>query len=359
MKDHHAALEQLHFHLPFQSGIELSVGDRVKLLDEEPLYEIERIDAGKTHSISARRLTDDSAIFVAGSTPQVTAEIGWVSRPASFGFDLPGYDGPLAGSAMDPFEMHEISVGAEIATALSPLWMGATLSDLTAGPLGRWDKAASFQFFMPDAVLAGLPEADILSGQNKFAVETETGWEIIQIAELTLTAPNIYEGRRLLRGLAGSDVDITANIPAGARILYLDQGLSPLPLSPELLEETLTVTPKLAGQEGDSSDFTYVGRHLRPLAPVHIRSYLSGPDRIISWIRRTREGGDSWAGADVPLGETEERYRIGRFEAGLLSETYETSQPQLTLSASLSGELRISQFSGLYGWGAEAKFTLP
>lgn len=50
---------------------------------------------------------------------------------------------------------------------------------------------------------------------------------------------------------------------------------------------------------------------MRPLSPVHLRVRFQ-PDGALAlaWIRRTRIGGDSWDGLDVPLGEERELYSV-------------------------------------------------
>jgi len=49
---------------------------------------------------------------------------------------------------------------------------------------------------------------------------------------------------------------------------------------------------------------------LKPLAPVHLRARRREDGILISFIRRTRIGGDSWDSAEVPLNEEFERYRL-------------------------------------------------
>ena len=56
---------------------------------------------------------------------------------------------------------------------------------------------------------------------------------------------------------------------------------------------------------------SFDGVGLRPLSPVHIRA-VRGMDGAVNlnWIRRTRKGGDSWQGLDVPLAEEMEAYEV-------------------------------------------------
>lgn len=48
-----------------------------------------------------------------------------------------------------------------------------------------------------------------------------------------------------------------------------------------------------------------------PWSPVHLRARrLASGDVALSWIRRTRVGGDDWDAVEVPLGETREAYEV-------------------------------------------------
>jgi len=102
----------------------------------------------------------------------------------------------------------------------------------------------------------------------------------------------------------------------------------------------------------------YKATHLRPLSPVHIKIHEEGGQTHIKWSRRTRTGGDSWAGLDVPLGEEVERYRVELLQGGVVIGIYETTEPKLTLGSLQNADtVSIAQASRAYGWGAAA--TLP
>ena len=55
---------------------------------------------------------------------------------------------------------------------------------------------------------------------------------------------------------------------------------------------------------------TFQGLGLKPLSPVHVRGQRAGGDVTITWLRRTRIGGDSWETPEVPLGEDLESYEV-------------------------------------------------
>ena len=106
-------------------------------------------------------------------------------------------------------------------------------------------------------------------------------------------------------------------------------------------------------------------RGLTPLSPVHLRAAWSGSDIRLSWIRRTREGGDSWEG-EVPLGEYDERYRVTIYDGLTPVRTVETTTSAYAYAAadiladfgsSDPGEtitFAVAQISDAVGEGAEA-----
>ena len=93
--------------------------------------------------------------------------------------------------------------------------------------------------------------------------------------------------------------------------------------------------------------------------PCHLR--LEG--RRLSWVRRTRISGDGWDGADVPLGEAREAYRVRLVRAGtLLAETMvgepAWAVPASIWSAAAAGgpfEAEVAQLSDVYGAGPAAR----
>ena len=104
------------------------------------------------------------------------------------------------------------------------------------------------------------------------------------------------------------------------------------------------------------------GRSLRPLAPVHLTAVgLAAGDVGISWIRRSRSGFGWIDGADAPLAEDREAYRL-RCVAGGAAFEVEVGQSAFVLSAAqqvasfgaLPGSMiiEVAQMSGVVGAGS-------
>ena len=78
----------------------------------------------------------------------------------------------LAGVSSDALsERVRLSRRATIARLMAPV---------SAGPLGRWDRATRLEVQAPYGEFASLPEDQLLSGGNLAALESDLGWEILQ-----------------------------------------------------------------------------------------------------------------------------------------------------------------------------------
>lgn len=108
------------------------------------------------------------------------------------------------------------------------------------------------------------------------------------------------------------------------------------------------------------------GNGLRPLSPCHLRASRSGGDLALRWIRRTRIGGDSWTGLDVPLGESSEAYvvrvvRGGEIRRDAIVPLREWSYPAALRAADGVGapfEIHVAQLSDSFGAGPFARIAI-
>ena len=248
--------------------------------------------------------------------------------------------------------------------------IGETKTDLAAGPLYRWDRANSVEVELVSGSLQSLDQTQVLAGGNPLLIQAASGdWELLQYASAELTGTRTYRLSNLLRGQRGSESAMGA--AAGARVVVpsggmaqtgLDRGQVGLPLNWQ-------VGPA-GGAVGDpefvSYQVTMTGRGERPLAPVHLKTTQEpGGDLKISWIRRTRIGGDGWDQADVPLGEEFERYEADIWKDGVFKRTLITDSPSVTYSADqqladLGGANQsftffVAQLSATYGRGSAAQ----
>jgi hypothetical protein len=81
-------------------------------------------------------------------------------------------------------------------------------------------------------------------------------------------------------------------------------------------------------------DFTHTGRNLKPFAPVHVKGSRDGSGNLtISWIRRSRIGGEWRDGVDIALGEESEKYEVDIMSGSTIKRTIALTSPSASYSA--------------------------
>lgn len=239
---------------------------------------------------------------------------------------------------------------------------------------GVWDRSTPVEVKLIHGALESLPETAVLQGGNVALVGDGTAgnWEVLQFASAELISEDSYEISHRLRGQAGSDGVQASEWPSGSWFVLLNGAVDQmeLPLASLGLEKTYRVGP--AGYPVSDPIYTeqvhqFQGNGMRPYAPVHLRAdWNAAGDLSLSWIRRSRIGGDNWELPEIPLGEEVESYRVEVHSDGVLVHSEFTQTPELTLATSVmspwsSGgflEVRVAQISALYGAGAEARITV-
>jgi hypothetical protein len=220
------------------------------------------------------------------------------------------------------------------AIATAPAVIGSTLDALPAGPEWRIDYAHTVRVLIEGGELTSVTRVQMLAGQNVAALETAPGmWEILQFETATLVAPRTYALSGLLRGQAGSEWAMAGVLPAGARFVLLDGAVARVGLTID--EVGLPYTWKVGPSRraiGDPSYLTvahsFRGEGLKPLSPAHVRGTRNGAgDLALTWLRRTRSGGDTWETADVPVAEGSERYEVDVLDGASVKRTIAVAAP--------------------------------
>ncbi len=260
------------------------------------------------------------------------------------------------------------------AIASAPATAGILTGPLPPGPASRTDRASTIDVRMDRGELASTSPLSLLAGQNFAAIRNALGeWELLQFATATLIAPSTYRLTGLLRGQAGTEEAMKLGHLAGARFVILDAAVTRIDLgSAEIglpLNWRYGPSDRDLGEESfASSVHAFRGVGMRPLSPVHVRASRSGGDIALSWIRRTRIGGDSWDAIEVPLGEESEHYEIDILDGTAPVRTLRSSIPQVVYAASeqvadfgsvrSALEVRIHQVNAVWGRGSAAAATV-
>jgi hypothetical protein len=259
------------------------------------------------------------------------------------------------------------------ALADSPAILGVTLDALYAGSTALVE-GRRFRVEVASGELTSVSRLQLLAGRNVAALRSEAGdWEVLQFETATLVAPLVYELSGLLRGQGGTEAAMASPLPAGAPFVLLSGGIARVSLTLDELRLPLNWRFGPAVRDiGDASyttqAHTFVGQGLKPLSPVHVRARREDGDIELSWIRRTRCGGDSWDVAEVPLGEDVERYEVDILDGDDVVRTISSSTPSVTYTAAEqvddfgaeqgSVHVAVHQMSSVYGRGSAKRATV-
>ncbi|WP_159728401.1 glycoside hydrolase/phage tail family protein [Methylosinus sp. Ce-a6] len=264
-----------------------------------------------------------------------------------------------------------------IANVSAPTPIGELTDPLYSGPRSVWDmgNAVYVQFYGATTLLSA-SDTDVFAGANAIAVKNaaDGAWEIIQFATATLVAANKYKLSKLLRAQLGTESGMADPIAAGARVVLLQRSsLVSLGMSVDQIGQamTLKIGPALY-DPGDASYYDYSitprGVGLRPWSPSQLRAtWQASGDILLTWLRRTRFGGDAWDPPDVPLNEDSEQYEVeilnGAGSAvvrtitglGAPAYLYQTAEQVADFGALLTSvKFRVYQMSGQIGRGTAA-----
>jgi hypothetical protein len=208
----------------------------------------------------------------------------------------------------------------------------------------------------------------MLGGVNLAAVRNGDGdWEIIQFLNATLVDAQTYELAGLLRGQFGTEGAMSDALAAGAPFVLLDGAVTRVPLQDSELKLPLNWRYGPGNRDiGDDSyktiSFAYQGLGRRPLSPVHVKGVRASGDLNISWIRRTRSGGDNWELPEVPLGEDVETYEVDILDGAAVKRTISAAAPGVVYasadqiadfgSVQSTVSVKVYQTNTLFGRGA-------
>lgn len=348
--------------------VDAEVGDRITLPETAGVWQVTRIDspgssggAGRVSAKASGEIRGEMP-YAASATPIALPPVAWAPKPDVIALDIAdfsgaGRDGIFVGARVIPFNPVTITAPDTAVDVNQTALIGEVLTPFATGPLGRLDFGNVIDFFMRGADFDALEKNAFLAGGNKFAIQTPSGWEIIQAQSIELTAPDTYRATKLLRGLHGSDTEMDV-VRAGAKIVNLNQGVVNMMVLRERGED-LVLEARSAGRLSDPYTISYEARHLRPLSPVHIKVNVEDETMHLNWIRRTRISGDSWSGLDVPLGEDNLRFRVESLRGGLVIESVDVDSTRALLSNIDVDTVRISQASTVYGFGSWSEIEVP
>jgi hypothetical protein len=209
------------------------------------------------------------------------------------------------------------------------------------------------------ATLSSTTEIAVLNGANAALL----GDEVIQYKRAVLNTDGTYTLSGLLRYRRGTDYAVHA---AGERFVPLTSSLVQIPISTSEIGIPRQYKAVSAGGTLSSAQavtLTYTGADLKPYSPVHIGGWRDAAgDLTLTWVRRTRVGGEWRDGVDVALGEASEAYDVEILNGSTVVRTFSgVTAPMLVYSAAdqvadfgaaqSSITARVYQLSSIVGRG--------
>lgn len=237
----------------------------------------------------------------------------------------------------------------------APAVIGQLIAPLAAGVATLRDRRGTIEIALAHAAmgLAGADARTIDAGGNLALI----GDELVQFAEAVQIAPRQWRLATLLRGRRGS---VAAAHPAGTRFALLEPSAARFAtLPPAAIGGIVRVMARGVGDGTGAAiaEAMLSGRSVAPPAPVHLRL---GGDGVLRWTRRSRIGWTWRDGADAPLGEEREAYRVVVTLPSGAVRTIETAVPALALAAAdrIGGTILAVRQIGTLADSAETRLTL-
>ncbi len=373
------------FAQPMSSG--LRVGDVVTLAqgDAERHYRIDRMELTGLRAIEAVRIEpglyrhrdggDDLPAVGAYLAPVPVLPV-FLDLPLMRGDEVPhaphlavtGRPWPGAVAAYDaPATSGNFALNTVLGQRAT---LGETRTALFAYAPSLVQRGAGVEVRFPEsAALESVSAAEILDGANLAAISSGGPWELFQYETATLIEPGVWQLQGLLRGQFGTEPLMPDAWAPGALVVLLDGAPQQvdLPATARGVARRWRIGPAALAYDDPvyvATTQAFKGNGLRPYAPAFLRAErpLGGGPLAVTWVRRTRLGGDGWESPEVPLSEETEAY-ILRIRSGgavvrevaLAAPGYSyTTAAQATDGVSGAFSVEVAQVSASYGPGLYA-----
>ena len=252
-----------------------------------------------------------------------------------------------------------------VATLTDPGVVGEMQTTLPDGPVGVWDRSASFDVMLPYGTLSGTTELAVLNGANVAAIGSpKTGeFEIVQFRDVTLNQDGSYTCSYLLRGRRGTEWMTGQHTTAEIFVLLDPSTLERISLSANDIGQDRYYKAVSFGQLLElaaEQTVPYVGRSVLPYAPAHLKALDVGAGNWnLTWTRRARSYGEWRDYVGTPLDENTEAYRvIVEDSSGTQLSSTDVNTPSATVAASAGDTVKVAQLSDVAGPGFYAEITL-
>lgn len=323
--------------------------------------------------------TSSQVLTLKGATGLIPLDIPCITDAMnSSGFPMAVYGeraGWPGGAAVRSWDTGQTWESVADAVAPSPI-VSRTVNTLASGRTDIIDCGNTIVLQPLTQALYSVSELELLAGANHFAVGADGRWEIVAAKTCTQQGDGTWVLSDLLRGRFGTEWATGLHQPLDTAVL-LDANRIPFV---GMAEDRLFVQGTYRGitrgatvDSGLDVPFTYNGNNFKCLAPVYINGGIDAAtkDWTVTWLRRTRVGGEWRDYVDAPLSEASESYeaeiwnstftQLKRTFTGLTSATFTwTAAQQITdfLVEQQTIYVKIFQISDKVGRGYPAQISM-
>lgn len=247
--------------------------------------------------------------------------------------------------------------------------LGSCSNSLSSAESRMIDAGSTLTVTLTQGALYSVTQLAMLGGANHFAYGVDGRWEIIAAQTCTLVSGTTYTLTNFLRGRFGTEWAMGLHVNGDSLVLLDTTDLATIAMSSAAiglpyLYRGITVDRDLSTDSNRS--FTYQGVNLKPLSPIALTGSIDPgtSDWSLSWIRRTRSGGEWRDNVDASLGEDYEVYQVDIFADGTyatVKRTLDATSPAVTYSSAMQAAdfggnqstlyLKVYQLSSSVGRG--------
>jgi len=373
--------DRISFGVP-HSAMEVGAGDVVSF-EGHGLYRVDRVEVTEHRRIEAvrvdpevyrpGRIEDQPPVQAAFIAPAPVYPL-FLDLPLMTGDEVPHapyvavsanpWPGPVAvysDAGIGEFELNSVISDRAV--------IGETETELAKADIGIVDRGEALQVRLASGALRSRDWAAVLNGANRLAIGSASTdqWEVLQFSDAELIGSDTFLVKNRLRGQFGTDAIMPDVWPVGSKVVLLDRAVGQITLSANLrkLAQSYRVGPAKMSIDSSSyskMDFAFSGAGLRPYAPCHLRVSQTPEGDQITWIRRSRIGGDSWELPSVPISEEVESYQIRVLAGGVVKrDAVSNTSSWIYTDAMKSADeitegyrIEVAQLSAVYGAGGWA-----
>ncbi|MGN6269003.1 MAG: phage tail protein [Sphingomonas sp.] len=210
-------------------------------------------------------------------------------------------------------------------------------------------------------MLADADDAALDGGANLALV----GDELLQFGRAEPLGGTRWRLSRLWRGRRGTEAAIGTQAAGDRFVLIAADRVSIAEVPASAIGSTVRVLASGVGDvaEPAACDVAVTGASVLPPSPAHLSAAIDGDGNVtLRWVRRSRAGWQWLDGADAPLAEEREAYRVTLTGSDGSSRTIETDSSTLIVTAADrgAGALTVSvRQAGLYGESPAAVSIIP